>query len=1124
MIVPPQFRRNIMKASHTLIALIAALALPAAPARAAVFTNNATLAAGDTTYDGEAIVVSNCTLTANGPHSFASLQVVGNGVVTHSAAPTGEAENRLSLTIAGDLAVDALSRIDVSGCGYAAQQGPGAGTANPGGWGRGAGHGGVGGTAYGYGGLGGDAYGSLTAPTLWGSGGGSGSGGPGGGTAVLSVAGTLRLDGVLSADGAAYRDCCGNAGGGSGGSVWISAGTLTGAGSITARGGTGGGGGGAGGGGRIALRFTQNSFAGTLNAAGALGYQNAGAGTIYTKAAGDATGHVLVDNHGIEGLWTPLTAPEAFELVVANLGKATMLASMTNSSLTIRTNGLLSCSAGLSNLTVKVLGNATIELGGKLDLSGLGFVAEQGPGAGTRDRGGWGAGAGHGGVGGFSNWQQPGGGAYDSLLTPTQWGSGGGSSSGGAGGGALALSVLGTLRVDGLLAADGSAAGNPQHGGGAGGSLWLDVGTLTGSGSITARGGAGGVTQGGGGGGGGRIALYFAQNTFSGTTAAAGGVGIQNGGAGTLYTKSSAETSGHLFVDNAGNVGEWTPLTTPEAFSLGIAAGGKVSALAPLTLSSVRVQTNGVLSGPANSSSLSVTVTGNADLDAGGRMDVNGLGYSAEQGPGAGAHDVGGWGSGGGHGGVGGYSYWQQPGGSVYDSIVTPTQWGSGGGPTDHNGVSGGSGGGAVVFNVAGTLRVDGSLTADGVASPNVQYGGGAGGSVWINAGTLTGSGLIAARGGIGGVTEGGGGGGGGRIALYLSQNTFAGTVSAVGGVGYQNGGAGTIYTKLAAGTYGLVLVDNAGNAGLTRLNSGTWPAGLVFDLTLSGAAIVKPDAPQTFRNLLLTNGAVVTHDQTQAGFHWTCLGDAWVASNAGFNVDGMGYTTARGPGYGTNSVYGYGSGGGHGGGGAVSYNGGYSVAPGGITYGSSREPVTLGSGGGGGTGASGGGAVRLSVNGTLHLDGTFSANGLLSSSTSGSGAGGSLWITADSLAGNGSISASGGGTAPYGAAGGGGRIAIDTYSTAGFDTNHISVASAAGLGTLAFGYPPPVPVAAAVGSSLRVSWRTGDGASYQLWSTPDFTNWSPYGPPRTGTGGILTEDCPMTNSPGLFFRVQGGN
>ena len=654
---------------------------------------------------------------------------------------------------------------------------------------------------------------------------------------------------------------------------------------------------------------------------------------------------------------------------------------------------------------------------------------------------------------------------------------------------------------------------------------------MTGGGLIAARGGPGGVTQGGGGGGGGRIALYLTQNTFGGTISAVGGLGFQNGGAGTVYTRSSVESLGHVLVDNGGNAGAWTPLTTPEAFSLVIARGGKVSALAPLTNSMLLVQADSVLACPEGSSNITVTVLGDAGIDASGKVDVNGLGYSAEQGPGAGAHDSGGWGSGAGHGGVGGFSYRQTLGGGVYDEIVAPTQWGSGGGVKDHNGVSGGPGAGAAVLNVGGILRMDGSLTADGLASPNVQYGAGAGGSLWINAGTLTGGGLIAARGGPGGVTQGGGGGGGGRIALYLTQNTFEGTISAVGGLGFQNGGAGTVYTKLAADAYGKVLVDNGNNAGLTRLDSGLWPAGLVFDLTISGAAIVKPDAPQTFRHLVMTNGAVVTHDQAQAGFQWTCLGNAWVASNASFNVDGLGFGSGTGPGAGSTSVYGYASGAGHGGAGQASYaDDPPKPAPGGGTYGSATEPTTLGSGGGangggaGGPGGAGGGAIRLTVAGALQLDGTILANGLAGEPQRGSGAGGSIWITADTLAGTGSVSALGGGASTAGAAGGGGRIAIDTYSKAGFDTNHISYAGAAGAGTLQFGYPPARPGVEVAGSALRVSWRTGNGATYQLWSTPDLKNWSPYGPLRTGTGGFLIQDCPMTNSPSLFFRVHMEN
>ena len=68
------------------IAIIAAIALPTTAAFATVFTSNTTIAIGNATYDGQPIVVSNCTLTVNGPHSFASLQVISNSIVTHCRA------------------------------------------------------------------------------------------------------------------------------------------------------------------------------------------------------------------------------------------------------------------------------------------------------------------------------------------------------------------------------------------------------------------------------------------------------------------------------------------------------------------------------------------------------------------------------------------------------------------------------------------------------------------------------------------------------------------------------------------------------------------------------------------------------------------------------------------------------------------------------------------------------------------------------------------------------------------------------------------------------------------------------------------------------------------------------
>src|SRR5712671_4955558 len=56
-------------------------------ARAVVFTNNTAITAIDASYDGADVVISNCTVTMDGAHSFASLSVANGGVLTHSFYP-----------------------------------------------------------------------------------------------------------------------------------------------------------------------------------------------------------------------------------------------------------------------------------------------------------------------------------------------------------------------------------------------------------------------------------------------------------------------------------------------------------------------------------------------------------------------------------------------------------------------------------------------------------------------------------------------------------------------------------------------------------------------------------------------------------------------------------------------------------------------------------------------------------------------------------------------------------------------------------------------------------------------------------------------------------------------------
>jgi MYXO-CTERM domain-containing protein len=144
----------------------------------------------------------------------------------------------------------------------------------------------------------------------------------------------------------------------------------------------------------------------------------------------------------------------------------------------------------------------------------------------------------------------------------------------------------------------------------------------------------------------------------------------------------------------------------------------------------------------------------------------------------------------------------------LYGSIESPQEPGSCGG-TSSNGSggrdlnSGGIGGPAIRLQVAGELKVNGSLGADGglgsckaVCSPcpcDYFAGAGSGGSLWIEAGSLSGNGSIHAAGGAGGYasfTRYSGSGGGGRVAIYASAG-FAGTIAAPGGAASNAGAAG---------------------------------------------------------------------------------------------------------------------------------------------------------------------------------------------------------------------------------------------------------------------------------------------------------------------------------------------
>ena len=208
----------------------------------------------------------------------------------------------LRLSVGGDLETGAGFAFDLNRSGYRKQRGPASGGQN-----TGAAYGGQGGSSvdeYGFG----TCYGDYARPTSLGSGGYNSDSEIGGGVLNLTVSGDFVHNGVINASG----DNAG-IGGAAGGSVWIAAGSLSGAGSIAADGGGSNASnnkGGAGGG-RVAIHLTDPSasleslwtaFTGTVSAYGGDGLNNSfhypgAAGTVYVEVPSDAgKGHMIVSH------------------------------------------------------------------------------------------------------------------------------------------------------------------------------------------------------------------------------------------------------------------------------------------------------------------------------------------------------------------------------------------------------------------------------------------------------------------------------------------------------------------------------------------------------------------------------------------------------------------------------------------------------------------------------------------------------------------------------------------------------------------------------------------------------------------------------------------------------------
>ncbi len=557
--------------------------------------------------------------------------------------------------------------------------------------------------------------------------------------------------------------------------------------------------------------------------------------TVATSCTASISGSVTLDATSSLDL-----AKGAYAFTNVSVGRASTLyvpgQSFVLYALTVVSNAALYCrgdtgavnvaSGGTTNIphgtgaAFRVLSDVQID--GIINADGQGFAAQTGP-------GGTSTGGSHGGDGNGVS-----GKTYGSRTAPTALGSGGYL---GTGGGAIRLDIAGNLTVNGTISANSQNSAFA----GSGGSVWLSCSNLAGTGRIAAD----SVNGSSYGGGGGRVSLVYNTKTYTGTVSAAcSGSGTLVGQPGTICESgASFPASGNVTLSQSGhwNLGggvfNWSQLTVSNGVGAWLENGTVTVAAAtlrgPVWLSTgsytfgdfsvtggsvviayssaattitgalsvagsstfyLPVQTNNLTSLYVDSScffypSYSMGVTNAANADSGGTtnspqgvgvvfnvsgdatilgtMSVDNAGFAnwfsgaRANGPGfAGAHTA----------SYGGKGF---GGGPIYGQLTRPTALGSGGYNCN--------GGGALKLAAGGTLRVDGTITANSTGGES-----GSGGSLWLRAGTFVGGGIVRAN--AAGTSYAGGGG---RVALEYGASSYTGAVQVATVPNPGNPGAG---------------------------------------------------------------------------------------------------------------------------------------------------------------------------------------------------------------------------------------------------------------------------------------------------------------------------------------------
>ena len=217
--------------------------------------------------------------------------------------------------------------------------------------------------------------------------------------------------------------------------------------------------------------------------------------------------------------------------------------------------------------------------------------------------------------------------------------------------------------------------------------------------------------------------------------------------------------------------------------------------------------------------------------------------------------------------------------------------------------------------------------------------------------------------------------------------------------------------------------------------------------LQVNGRTITV-NGSHTFANLILANGARLTHSPTTATkvgrLDITVSGTLTVDATSRIDVTGRGFLGGRQPGnpfFNDGTTVGFQRGSTGIAGGSYGGLGGAFLASPNPVYGDFRNPNDIGSGGStdGTPAGNGGGLIRI-VAQTIQLDGLIKADGGNGNCCSASGgSGGGIRVDVGTLRGTGQLSANGGsGQNSNGSGGGGGRVAVYYQDAVGFDFSKV--------------------------------------------------------------------------------------